>query len=439
MNRISFACVLALVAIPGLAGAQGFSVRRMAMGGVILGGRQGGEGANVAYRALPKTGHGLGSVSLPIGALQLLGDPPSFDPRDSTFNVYRIANLVENPPWNYAITQPTIPSSDVSLDVSSRSLSMNLGDLGRAFPAGHVRAYGEMGWPSVGFSVRRLFVNLSPLVEFENDLSLNDALTGVLRDGDSVTANRHYAVNDHGRAQAAAALNVGMAMPLAMFGDPRKGGSALYGGVRAKVLRGLAYGEADNVAAFDTGDSLFASQSLDLRYTGRYLDAMPDGGGMGFGMDAGAVWTLGGLEVGLAMDDISTHIDWKVRETVASRDSVSGDLVQTTVREDMPYTSTVPSTMVGNAAFRAGRWTLAADVRRNELATTVHAGLERWLGPVAVRAGGGLDANQRTQLSGGLGIKMGALGLDLAVATNNRNIENERVVELGAGLEVLHR
>ena len=438
MKRIATAIVLVLLALPVPSGAQGLSVRRMAMGGVILGGRQGGEGANVAYRAMPRATHGLSSVSLPLGVIQTLDDPPSFDPRNPEFNVFRIANLVENPPWNLALTRPDVPSSDISLDIAQNSLRMDLGDLRRAFPEGHVRAYGDVNGPSVGFSIRRLFIAAAPLVEFENDLNLNDALSGVLRNGDSVSSNSRYEVRDKGRAQAAAALHVGLAMPLAMFGDPRRGGSTLYGGVRAKVLRGLAYGEADNVGAFDTGDTLFASQSLDLHYTGRYLDAMPGDGGMGLGADAGAVWSMGRLEVGLAVNDIGTRIDWRVRETLAYRDSVTGDLVQKTVQEGRAFTSTVPSTMVTNAAFHAGRWMIAADVRRNVLATTAHAGLERWVGPVSLRAGGGLDANRRTQLSGGLGIRMGQLGLDLAVATNNRNLENQRIVELGAGLEVLH-
>ena len=204
-----------------------------------------------------------------------------------------------------------------------------------------------------------------------------------------------------------------------------------------KLLRGLAYGEANNVAAYDTGDTLFGSGALDLRYTGRFLDATPAQGGWGYGLDLGALWTLGGFEAGLAVDDISTHIAWKVRETLATRDSVTGNVQQHVVRDDVPFTSTVPASVVGNVALRAGRWTLAADVRQNVLATTAHAGIERWLGPIALRAGGGVDANRRTQLSGGAGIAIGRIAVDAAVATHNRNLENLRAVELGVGLEVI--
>lgn len=439
MNRIVTTLTVALLALPALAGAQDFSIRRMAMGGVILGGRQGGENVNVAYRGMPKPAHAGAAVSLPLGILQTLNDPPTFDPRDPEFNVFRIANLIENPPWNLALTHSAAPSTDISLDISRNSLRMDLGDLRDAFPVGHVRAYGDINGPSLGFSIHRMFIAAAPLVEFENDLHLNDALSGALHDGDSVRADAHYELRDRGRAQAAAALHVGMAAPLlALGGTGTGGGGTLYGGVRAKLLRGLAYGEADNVGAFDTGDTLFGSQSLDLHYTGHYLDAMPGDGGMGLGLDAGAVWALGPLELGLALDDIGTRIHWKVRETLAYRDSATGDLVQRTVQEGRAFTSSVPTTVVSNAAFHAGRWIVAGDVRHNPFATTVHAGLERRTGPLALRAGSGLDAGRRMQLSGGVGVRMGPIGLDLAVATNNRNLENRRAVELGAGLELRH-
>ena len=113
---------------------------------------------------------------------------------------------------------------------------MNLGDLAKVFPAGPVHAYGASNGPTMGFSIRRLFVALAPEVEFENDLRVNDALTGVLRNAEPLAPGTHYAVTDHGRAQAAAALHVGMAMPLVRFGDPRTGGSALYAGARFKLI-----------------------------------------------------------------------------------------------------------------------------------------------------------------------------------------------------------
>ncbi len=433
-----FALGALLLALPAVTHAQTFDARRMGMGGVILGGRQGGEGANVAYRALPRPASSRHSLSLPIGLVPLLQDPPSFDPDDPDFNAYRLANLVENPPWNLPLVEPATPSCDVALDVSRNALSVDLGDLGRVFPDGTVHAFAITNGPSLGFSVRRAFVALAPLVEVENELEVNEALRGVLREGAALGPNQRYAANDRGVAQAAAALHVGLALPLARTGDPARPTSALYAGVRAKILRGLAYGRADDVAAYETGDTLFGSSALDLRYAGHHWVAGPDGGGMGFGADAGAVWTVGRLEVGVGVDDVGTRLAWTVKETRARRDSVTGDFVDETVAEDLSLTSTVPVTEVANVAYHGSRWMVAADVRRGLYATTAHAGLERWVGPFALRGGASLDANRRTQLSGGLGIRLGPIGIDTAIATHNRNLVNERAVELGLGIGLLH-
>lgn len=438
MKRILTSAALALLVLPVLVHAQDLSVRRMSMGGVVLGGRQGGEGANVAYRGVPRTVRGPSGYSLPIGVLQVLNDPPSLDPRNPEFNVFELANLVENPPWNLALTQPHVPSSDVTLDVSQNALHLDLGDLGPAFPRGDVRFWGVTNGPTMGFSVRRVFVALAPLVEFDNTLRLNEALSGVLRDGDSIGPNQRYEAVDVGHAQAAAALHLGTAFPLFRSGEGSRLPSALYVGARAKVIRGLAYGEAHNIAGTTTSDTLFGSSSLDLGYDGHWRDAGPADGGFGLGFDAGTVWTLGSFELGLAVNDLGTRIPWRVRETLAHRDSASGDLVTTTVATGQSITSEVPSTVIANAAWHGRRWMAAADVRQNPLATTAHAGLERWVGPLALRAGVERDTNRRTQLSGGVGVRVGAVGLDVAVATHNRNLENERMVELGAGLSLYH-
>lgn len=438
MKRLAVAALLVLASWPAVAGAQVTSARRMAMGGVVLGRRMGGEGANVAYRGMPRRTHGLGSVSLPIGVLQTLNDPPALDPRRPDFNAFELVNLLESPPWNATLNKPAAPSSDIAFDISQNSLTMQLGSIGRVFPDGPVRSYGALNGPSLGFSIRRMFVAVAPLAEFENELDLNAPLLGALRDGTPIAAHTSYALHDSARAQAAGAVHVGLALPVWTSGDPLKGGSAVYAGARVKLLRGVAYGEADNLAAYATGDTLFGGEALSLDYAGHWRVAGPDGGGMGYGLDAGTVYAFGRFEMGLAMNDIGTRIAWKVTEIVASRDPSSGSLVRDTTGVRVPYTSTVPSTAIANVAWYGDHWMAAADVRHNLLATTAHAGLERWVGPVALRAGAALDAAHRAQVSGGVGLQFGRIALDVSLATQNRNLLGQRVTEIGAGLEVVH-
>jgi hypothetical protein len=68
------------------------------------------------------------------------------------------------------------------------------------------------------------------------------------------------------------------------------------------------------------------------------------------------------------------------------------------------------------------------------LSTSIHLGAEKWLGMIAVRAGTYRDANEHWQWTGGSGVRFGWVGLDLAVATHQRYIEEERGVEMAASL-----
>src|SRR6266850_999427 len=76
MKRLTIAMLICASAMSFHgADAQTFSARRMAMGGVVLG----GNGANVAYRAVPQASSTARSLSLPLGLIPLLADPPQLD------------------------------------------------------------------------------------------------------------------------------------------------------------------------------------------------------------------------------------------------------------------------------------------------------------------------------------------------------------------------
>ncbi len=426
--------VLLLTAFP--AHAQLMSARRLAMGGVTLGhGGPGGDAVNVAYRAVPAaTEHGPRSFLLPLGLIPVLQDPPTFDTNDPAFNAFEIANLALHPPWNLQLVKPTEPAGDVTLSVGRNALTIDLGSVRDVVPDERVRFAAAMRSPGIVIGVRRLFVGVTPFVQVQNDFDLNDALRGALHDGATFLPNTEYALRDRGQAQAAAQGLLGAAFPLVRSGAPEDRGG-FYVGARARLLRGLAYGDADAQAGFVTPDTLFGNVPMDVRFRGHQRTAQPAGGGWGHGFDAGAVFVVGALELGLAANDLGTTIDWKVTETATNKDSASGDYRTVTIGEDLPFTSTVPANYVLTAMTRVGGLLLAADMQRDALEqVSGHAGAEVWAGPLALRAGAALDAQQRTQFAGGVGLRLGRFGLDVAVATNQANITHERAVDLGAGL-----
>jgi hypothetical protein len=435
MRRSIFALALACLTLASVpASGQIMSARRMAMGGVILsGGGPGSEGANVAYRAVPPPRKSGASLPLPIGAIPLIQDPPITDTNDPQFNAYRLANLLYNLPWNYPLREAEAPSSDITIAVSKNSLAIDLGEVRDIFPDDRSRIGAVATLPLLTLGVKRMFVSLNPLVHWQNELGFNDALHGALAHGQAFAPNTRYEATDRATAQVAAGVALGFAAPLVTHGDPRGSGFGLYVGARGKVLRGLAYGDADNVAAFTTSDTLFGSDPVDVGYHALLRDAAPDGGGAGFGADVGAVMVVHGLELGVGVNDLGTSIDWRVRETEVVKDT-AGDYQRITLGEGIPYTSTVPVTVTGTAATRVGAVALAADVVRGPFATTAHAGAELWLGHLALRAGAEYDANALVQGSGGLGLRLGRFGVDAAAASNSRNVARSRAVDLGVSL-----
>ena len=91
-----------------------------------------------------------------------------------------------------------------------------------------------MHGPSLGISVHHFFVGVMPMVQYENDLSLNEPLHAALANGAPFTPNTYYALYDNVRAQSAIGLQLGTALPLMQSGNPREGGMGLYAGIRGK-------------------------------------------------------------------------------------------------------------------------------------------------------------------------------------------------------------
>jgi hypothetical protein len=444
-RRMVAAAVLLLSVWTSVSFAQSFNARRTGMGGVLLpGGGLGGESDNVAYRAVPRSNAQSIDIPLPIGLIPLMQDPPALKSSDPDFNVYDLANKLYNPPWNLQLIEPRTSSSDVVVSLGRNYLAVDLGEIANLFPDDRSR-FGSVGHlPAVGLGFRSLFANVSAATYVENDLSMNDALLGALKYGEAFRPNTDYSLRDDVQGQAAMALQLGWAAAVAGRSPAPAGGvdmgdrSGIYFGARARLLRGLAYGDARNLVGFATSDTLFSSNPVALDYVGYARTAMPSGGGWGQGFDLGAVWVTGDLELGVGANDLGSEIQWRVEESIVRRDSVSGDLKRTVTAKDVALTSKLPPSYSLTAARRFGGTLVAADVVRGVYDVTYHVGAERWHGPVALRAGTSLDAEQQVQFAGGLGFKLGRFGVDTGVATNSRNLSHDRGLELCLGLALYH-
>ena len=463
MIRMAWLVLVAVLAglWPAAAEAQMLNARRLGMGGVATSDNDASRSANVAFRAVPK-GRGYSSIPLPLGLLQLAGDMPEFDPDEPDFNIFEILDLVSNPPLTYSLSKPDDVSGDISIFVGRDSLVVDLDDVQRVIPEKSMKHGGVYHLFGVGFGIKNFFAQVQPIVHVRNEFDLDPNLRGALRDAEPFVANTRYGLTDDGVAQAAVAFQAGLALrayhaPAPGTGgaeaddgdddgdddpeakDPRRNRStALYLGAAPKYLLGMAYGQISGDGGITTGDTLFGSGdpvAFDMVAVTRYAAIGEAGGtGHGYGADLGAVFFWNNFEIGVGVNDVASEIHWEttVRRHVYN-DSLN-EFMTSVLAVDEDFTSRIPATTTINVARRMGPTTIAADVVDNELYTGVHVGAETWMGMVALRGGAYRDSNGSWNVTGGTGVRFGGIGLDLAIATHRRNVEDSRATELSASL-----
>lgn len=431
-------CLAAALAPLHDASAQTLNARRMGMGGAVLPGG-GGEGWNAAYRAVPLPPQSSTGLPLPIGLVQLAADPPILDPQDPDFNIYDLANRVYNPPWNWQLVSPAPPSDDIVVQLSRDRLTVELGEIAGLFPHDRsVLSAVGMG-PSLSVGVGTFYVGVSAVAQYQNDLLMNRALHEAVIGHAAFEPRTQYLLYDGALGQAAGVLEAGWAAPVIRSADaPMRRGTALFAGVRPKVLRGLAYGYTENIVAFSTEDTLITGSPINLDYHGLIRQTGPAGGGWGHGLDVGLVYMQDAFELGLGVNDVVSRMTWSVEESLTQRDTLAGDFTRLVVDPTATVVSRMPIAGTLNAAWRTAYLLIAADTERSMGHTTGHLGTETWLGNVALRAGTSIDVNDMVQFGGGLGLRLGRVGLDLGIASNSRNLSRERGIELGAGLALYH-
>ncbi|TMQ66125.1 MAG: hypothetical protein E6K77_01795 [Candidatus Eisenbacteria bacterium] len=433
----------------GVAQGQMLDARRLGMGGVVTSDVGDYTGSNIAFRAVPKGTGGSGSIPLPLGLIQYLADHPTFDSKDSTFNIYEVANVLLNPPLTIKLWQPSEVTGDISIFVAQDSLKVDLADVKRVIPKDSMKQGGVFHVGGFSKSFGKVFLAMSPLIHVKNELTLSDNLRDALRDAVPFTGNTRYGLKDEARAQAAISFQVGYALR-ALYrpspdegqnADPRRNGStSLYLGAAPKYLLGLAYGDAHSIAGATTGDTLFAGSNpvtIDMDTQTRHAVVGGDGGmGSGLGSDVGAVLYWRNFELGLGLNDFGSQIRWSTTVRRHAYDDSTNQFTTTEVASGERFVSRIPVTTTVNVAKRIGRTTIAADVVNGDFRTSMHAGAEFWFGMLALRSGLSRDQNKMAQFAGGAGYRLGKIGIDLAIATNSRNIERERGAELSASLSL---
>ena len=423
--------------------AGSFDARRIGMGGVVLSDYSEAQNRNVAFRAVPR-GELHGSIPLPLGIVQVLASPPELNPDNDAFNPFEIAELATNFPVFLRLKSPDIIEDDIVIDIARNRLRMDLGDISEVVPEEPFELGGLLDHPAGSFSVKGFFAGLSPLVAVESDLELSPTLERALREGQDFLPNTAYSLKGSGEAQAALALGFGYARRINAIlddgKDPRRSDDlAIYAGGRFKYLMGFAYANSKPLISFTTPDTIFGEDPLDVDFTNVSTTSVPDESaipGRGTGLDIGAAAFMAGYEVGLGVTNMATKIHWDADRELAVIDDSTDEVETYTIAENFDYTSKVPAIIVFNAAKRWAGMTLAFDIEKGVTRTTFHAGFELPVRNVAARTGMWLDPNGKMQFSGGAGVHLWKIGMDLALFTSSSVLTGDRAVDLAVSFRL---
>lgn len=432
------ALLLITYSIP--ASALLLDARRIAMGGVLAPepGRLVVE--NPAYSVVP--GRNLpweGAIPLPLGLITLLDSPQELNPNDPAFDPIRLANVVVNPPLHLELIRPTPLNGDITIDLGQEHMRvywedahlflpkepLNLGGRLERFSLGYGRPLGETG---------RWRLSAAPYLDGAAVTELDDAFYGLLAEGDSLMPDSRYELT--GDLNGAAGVSV-KALFARSFGDGD--GPRFFLAAAPKLIGGIGMIVADINVSAASGDSLFASEGMDVEQVTH--TRVNESLGTGFALDLGVVMRHGSWDLGVGVRDLAGGIAFsrtrlERQRLVEGGEGEDSDVVTELLAEGESYTYSLDPFWTFNAGYTDGPLLLLGEVRLRPWQQTLHLGGEYRLSKWAFRGGLRRDAREAWQVSMGVGRLIGGVTLDLALETHNRYIQDERGLALGLSISL---
>lgn len=393
---------------------------------------------NPAYRVVPPRASGIArpkvTIPIPLGLIQVLRDSTVWDTDSSYYNPLQLVNYILNPPLYLEVKRAPTPTNDVEFSIAQNQLIIDLGASQEIVPesfemGGSLRPF-NVGGGAGGFRV-----GLMGWVHNEITVRLDDSLRAVLKDAAPILPNSRYAIGVDGIVQGGVAPEVGWA---GLVLGASNGG--LYLGGAARYYLGASYAALDGQAGLTTGDTIFSSTNpLTEDVAGRLTTVDPTlAAGRGIGVDLGAVWAAGPLELGLGVTDLGATITWSHSDVdTLTWDRDANEVVDSALARDVETKTTLPVSAIAHAAYAFPTGTqVHGGVLRNRRGTLVSAGAEQRLGVFAVRGGLVRDQRARLQYAWGGGVRLGPVGLDVGFFTHSRSLSTGRSITMSTTLSV---
>jgi hypothetical protein len=418
-----------------------FDARRIALGGI-------GDTGNVA-RQLVDEQRGYGTIVVPFGLLQVLGDLSIYDPGDDGFDPVRTAEYLASP-LHYTIDRNGSDSGQQFVnDLVNAQLSPNLNVYRGFVPASE--QFGEgLAAPTWGrtFALRNdgnsfhgIYVGAGPYLSVRTDNVIDQGLIDLLAsDVDVFEPNASFLITDNTVDQLALAVTGGYRGRFP-FPGRSSGGSerdGMYIAVNYHYLNGFHYDDFDMAIRFDTdalGLATVAPTTVPIS-----IERLTADRGRGFALDFGLAFVMDRWDVGFGATGVANRIEWEAVEQerfLLTSVFDGGDFVETPsvpLGEDRRIE--LPVHYTGDVAYHEEAWSAYAEYARGFQDNNFRGGLEYRLGRVELR-GGGRFTQDRWHGTGGVGLDVSpGWSVDVGAFGTSTNIERTRHVAIAVSLRL---
>jgi hypothetical protein len=436
--RIVIVTLALLIGAQGTSQAQNFSfdARKIALGGVS-------ETENLAARMIEEQ-RPYGSIVLPFGVIQLVGQFNRFDPSNDEFDPVRALEYAVSP-VHYIVNRNAGDSgTQFVADIVNVQLNRDLTAYQGFKPfSGAAEGLAAPNWGATipVFKRRGLFhgvyVGAGPYMSARTGASFDPTLANLLgTDGSTLVPDARLAFDADLTLQLAMAITGGYRgrFPISGLSGERDG---IYVAANYNYLHGFRYEDADMAFRIDTDVLGFVLGQPSA--SPAIVEHVTATSGRGRALDLGVGAVIDRIEFGFGVNGIGNRIDWNnlevERATLPSL--LDGEYVtETLMLAGETRRVELPVNYVGNAAYHHDNWSVLGDYARGFQGTTIHAGYERRFGAFELR-GGGRYSRERWHPTAGIGFNLSRrVGLDVAAFGTSANIEREQKLGLAASFRL---
>ncbi len=460
VRTAAVAAVLGL-AIPLAAHAQHwtFDARRIALGGV--------GSANLASGLVAER-RGYGTLVLPFGLLQSLGDLDVYrklgDPADPSFDPVRAGELLASP-LHYALERPESGLQPFVWDLANLEElagpgGLTDGDLRRILgPHRDVVLPEHILWegmtaPNWGRTIvvsgardrdfQAFYIGAGPYFSASVDTRIDPDLPAKVASNATEVADGRLPPNVDSytafatTVQAAAAVTGGWRARFALPGAYASERDGVYVAANYHYLYGLGLGRVDAVLDVVTDE---AGRLIDDAGGNQvaFYELAGSRSGRGLAFDFGVKLVRGRIDVGVGARGVGNWLEWLDLESESNVFEAEADgSIQTVRRSARGDTLRIelPVHWTTDVAYHADRWSAMVEYAHGFLGHRMHAGIEARYGWVELR-GGGRFLRDRWHPSVGVGLNgSGGPSLDVALFGGSASALRTRTLSVAVSLRL---